>query len=242
MTEESLKDQVGLGVDIVSIDRMRQIISRTKSFTTRVFSEEEQAYCNKHADPAVHYATRFAAKEAVLKALGTGFSQGIGSRDVEVKRGAKGKPRVVLHGRAIEVAKEMGVRSLPISLSFTHTDAVAVAMAITEDSQAAMESRVDPTKELTKRFKDARALLDNVDTLKVGALEREAAAKRVDAAAVMQQVGAGADASNTGAAEAGEGAEASGQNAAGQSALQGTGPKHHDEVQIGETLPLPFED
>lgn len=194
-------DQVGLGIDIVDIERMRQVIGRTKAFTTRVFSEAEQAYCESKADPAVHYATRFAAKEAVLKALGTGFSEGIGPRDIEVKRNVKGQPRAVLSGRAAEVAKQQGVRSMPISLSFTHKEAVACAMVITQGNLDVMESRVDPTKELTKRFKEARALLDDVDTLKVGALEREAAANKVDAAKVMDQLGRADEARGAGEAQ-----------------------------------------
>lgn len=160
---EDLDGQVGLGIDIVDIARMRKILSRTPSFKTKVFSEEEQAYCDSTNSPETHYATRFAAKEAVLKALGTGFSQGIGVRDIEVRRNVKGQPRVVLSGKAAQVAAEMGVRSMPISLSFTHTEAVACAMAITQDSLNAMESRVDVAKEMTKRFKEARTLLDELD-------------------------------------------------------------------------------
>ena len=75
--------QVGLGVDIVEIARVRRILERTPSFRERVFSEEERAYCDAAANPEVHYATRFAAKEAVVKALGTGFTRGIGVRDIE---------------------------------------------------------------------------------------------------------------------------------------------------------------
>ena len=85
-------DQVGLGVDIVSIERMRKILKRTPSFSRRVFSEAERVYCDAKAQPEVHYATRFAAKEAVVKALGTGFSEGIGVRDIEVRRTSKGRP------------------------------------------------------------------------------------------------------------------------------------------------------
>lgn len=110
----------------------------------------------------MHYATRFAAKEAVLKALGTGFSEGIGWLDVEVRRTSKGRPYVVLTGRAREVAREQGVREIPLSLSYTHTDAVACAMAITEESVAATERRRDPMEELTRQFKDARSLLDDL--------------------------------------------------------------------------------
>lgn len=161
---ESIEGQVGLGVDIVQIARMKTILGRTPSFARRVFSEEERAYCDATAAPEIHYATRFAAKEAVLKALGTGFSEGIGVRDIEVKRNTKGRPYVVLSGRAREVAREHGVRELPLSLSYTHTDAVACAMAITEDSVRAAEERVNPMEELAKQFKEARKLLDEMDT------------------------------------------------------------------------------
>jgi len=154
--------QVGLGIDLVDIARMKRILERTPAFARRVFSEEERAYCDARANPEAHYATRFAAKEAVVKALGTGFTQGIGVRDIEVVRNAKGVPRVVLHGRAAEVAREQGVQSLPISLSFTHDEAVACAMAITGDSVKAMERRVDPMRQLAQQFKGARALLDEI--------------------------------------------------------------------------------
>lgn len=75
--------------------------------------------------PLSHYATRFAAKEAVLKALGTGFSEGIGPRDVEVVITAKGKPQVKLYRRAEEKAAELGIKDIPLSLSYTQDDAVA---------------------------------------------------------------------------------------------------------------------
>ena len=160
---EGRDDQVGLGVDIVEIARMRAILARTKSFAAKVFSEEERAYCDGKAMPEIHYATRFAAKEAVLKALGTGFSGGIRPRDVEVRRTSKGRPYAVLHGAAKDAAQRLGVRELPISLSYTHTEAVACAMAITEGSVRAAEERVDPMAELAQRFKEARSMLDDID-------------------------------------------------------------------------------
>ena len=129
---QGIDGAVGLGVDIVDIARMKRILERTPSFARKVYSDEERAYCLDKATPEVHFATRFAAKEAVVKALGTGFSGGIGVRDIEVRRTSKGRPNVVLSGRAKEVARELGVRELPISLSYTHTEAVACAMAITE--------------------------------------------------------------------------------------------------------------
>ncbi len=119
------QETVGLGVDVVEVARMETILKRTPSFAARVFSPEERAYCDGTTNRAAHYATRFAAKEAVLKALGTGFTEGIGFRDVEVRRNAKGRPFVVLSGRAQEVAREMGVREIPLSISYTHTEGVA---------------------------------------------------------------------------------------------------------------------
>ena len=157
---QPVSGQVGLGVDIVEIERMKRILARTPSFSRKVFSCEECCYCDGKPNPEVHYATRFAAKEAVVKALGTGFSEGIGVRDIEVRRTSKGRPYAVLTGRAREVARELGVRELPISLSYTHTEAVACAMAITDDSVRAAEERIYPMEELARRFKEARALLD----------------------------------------------------------------------------------
>lgn len=160
---EAVDGAVGLGVDIVEIERMRRILKRSPAFARKVFSSEERSYCDATSSPETHYATRFAAKEAVLKALGTGFSSGIGVRDIEVRRTAKGRPYAVLTGRARQVAQSMGVRELPLSLSYTHVEAVACAMAITDISVRAQEQRRDPMEELSRQFKEARALLDDLD-------------------------------------------------------------------------------
>ncbi len=157
-----MEDTVGLGVDIVEIERMRGILERTESFAERTFSEAERAYCDKKANPAAHYAARFAAKEAVVKALGTGFSEGIWVRDIEVVLDKKGKPSVVLTGKAKEVADAQGVRELSISLSHTHTEAVACAMAITERALQSTERRKDPMEELARQFKETRGILDEL--------------------------------------------------------------------------------
>lgn len=177
-----VEGQVGLGVDIVEIERMRRILTRTPSFARKVFSEAERAYCDAKANPEVHYATRFAAKEAVVKALGTGFSEGIGVRDIEVRRTTKGRPYVVLTGRAREVAREQGVREMPLSLSFTHTEAVACAMAITEDAVSAAKKRVDPMDELARQFKEARSMLDDLDAKPSGEAAAEESAGEAPAA------------------------------------------------------------
>lgn len=159
--EDNALDQVGLGIDVVEIERVAKILGRTPSFK-KIFSQAEQEYCDGKAVPAAHYATRFAAKEAVVKALGTGFSKGVNVRDIEVRRTSKGRPYAVLSGRAKEIAAELGVTDLPISLSYTHTEAVACAMAITESSQAAAAKRKDPMEELARQYKDARSVLDDI--------------------------------------------------------------------------------
>ena len=156
------ENSVGLGVDIVEIERMKRLLARTPSFAERVFSPEERAYCDKMASPATHYALRFAAKEAVVKALGTGFSEGIGVRDIEVERAKNGRPFAKLSGRALEIAESQGVRELSISLSYTHTDAVACAMAVTDAAVRASEKRKDPMEELAKQFKEVRGMLDEL--------------------------------------------------------------------------------
>lgn len=153
----------GLGVDIVEIERMEQILQRSPAFAARVFSEEERAYCERHHKPAVHYATHFAAKEAVLKALGTGFSQGIKFTDVEVGHDKNGRPVAVLHGRAAEIAAERGILELPLSLSRTSDTAVANAIAVTASSKPAVEEKVSPRQELAARFKELRGMLDDLD-------------------------------------------------------------------------------
>ena len=97
----------------------------------------------------------------VLKALGTGFS-GMRFTDIEVMRDDKGRPMPVLHGRAAEVASELGVADIMLSLSFTHSTAVASAVAITEESRPRRDERPDPKAQLAADFKEARALLDQV--------------------------------------------------------------------------------
>lgn len=163
LQEARLEGQVGLGVDIVEIERMKAILTRTPAFAKKVFSEEEQAYCFSKATPEIHFATRFAAKEAALKTLGIGFARGIGPRDVEVKRTERGKPYLVLFGNAKKEAEALGVLELPVSLSYTHQEAVACAMAITKESVRVQEERIDPMQELAQQFKEARSLLDEME-------------------------------------------------------------------------------
>ena len=152
---------MGLGVDIVEIDRMKLALARTPRIKERVFSADERAYCDKRSRPEVHYALRFAAKEAVLKALGTGFS-GMKFTDVEVVRETNGRPVPKLSGRAAMRADELGIVEMHLSLSFTHVTAVASAVAITEEARPVRDERPDPRAQLAASFKEARSLLDEV--------------------------------------------------------------------------------
>ena len=99
----------------------------------------------------------------MLKALGTGFSRGIGLRDVSVTRDESGRPEVLLDGRAREIADEMGVREVALSLSYTHDVAVASAVAMTDEVRPKVEERPDPKTELQASFRAARSVLDELE-------------------------------------------------------------------------------
>ncbi len=156
--------EAGIGVDIVEISRMESVLQRTPSFAQRMFTDEERAYCDAAPRPAVHYAARFAAREAVLKALGTGFSGGVGRRDVSVSRDAQGRPCAVLTGRAREIADELGVVEVALSLSHTSDLAVANAMAIPAEARPRKnDTREGERARLARSFKEARAVLDELE-------------------------------------------------------------------------------
>ena len=121
-------DIPGIGIDLVDCGRIRRILGRHgDAFVRRVFTEAESAYCLRMADPAPHFAARFAAKEAVSKAFGTGIGEAFGWRDIEVARGANGTPGIVLHGPAAALAARLGAGRVAISLTHTASQAAAVA-------------------------------------------------------------------------------------------------------------------
>jgi holo-[acyl-carrier protein] synthase len=157
----SSSSAVGLGVDLIEIDRIEKAIERTPRILERVFTSDERAYAWNKARPAVHYAAFFAAREAVLKALGSGFA-GMNFADVEIAHDARGKPEVVLHGSAHALAEQQGVVDIQISLSHTHQMAVASAVAIKKQSPPRKPEVVDPMAELTRKFKELRVLLDDL--------------------------------------------------------------------------------
>lgn len=124
----------GAGVDLCEVARIaRAIDGRTgAAFRQRVFTDGERAYCEQRRGAArdQSYAARFAAKEAALKALGTGWGQGLGWHDVEVERAGDGAPTLRLHGPAAALAAERGIVRWHLSLS--HTAALAIAWVIAE--------------------------------------------------------------------------------------------------------------
>ncbi|MDR3676526.1 MAG: holo-ACP synthase [Acidobacteriota bacterium] len=121
----------GTGVDIAETARIEKSLDRHgERFTKKVFTPAEIAYCDKFKNRGERYAARFAAKEAAFKALGTGWQDGIRWLDVEVVHQPSGKPELVLSGRALEVARELRVTQMSISIS--HSDRYVVAMVIFE--------------------------------------------------------------------------------------------------------------
>ena len=122
---------VGLGVDMEEISRVGEAIGRHgRHFLERIFTAAEIAYCERHRDRVERYAGRYAAKEAAMKALGTGWSKGVRWIDIEVTRAPGSRPTIILHGAARERAERMGMRQ--ISLSITHTGNLAFAEVIFE--------------------------------------------------------------------------------------------------------------
>ena len=121
----------GLGTDLVEVARLDQSIDRHGDrFLHRVFTDAEIAYCAGMKSATPFYAARFAAKEAVSKALGTGIGAACGWRDIEVRRKASGEPFIVLHGAAEETARRLGITAVLISLSHTENYAIAQAIAV----------------------------------------------------------------------------------------------------------------
>ena len=122
---------VGVGLDVVEIARIRRLLERWRErFLDRVFTPDEQAYALARHDPAEHLAARFAAKEAALKALGTGLSLGVRWREMEVRRARGQRPTLVLSGRAAAIGEARGVRRLHLSL--THDAGLALAHVLAE--------------------------------------------------------------------------------------------------------------
>jgi holo-[acyl-carrier protein] synthase len=124
---------LGIGVDLTRMPRMRRVVARwDERFLQRVFTEQEIAYCRQRRDPIPHLAARFAAKEATLKALGTGLRMGVNWRELEVRRERGQAPIMVLSGRCREIAEAKGGRRVLLSLTHDGDYAMAQAMLIAD--------------------------------------------------------------------------------------------------------------
>lgn len=122
---------VGTGIDVAEVERVRAAIMRHGDrFLERVFTAGERQYCDSKANRFERYAARFAAKEAAMKAIGTGWNHGVRWRDCEVTRAPGGRPTIVFHGKAGEFAAKLGVKNAALSLS--HTAEQAIAQVILE--------------------------------------------------------------------------------------------------------------
>ena len=131
-----MMELVGIGVDLVKIPRLRQVVERWRErFLHRVFTEAELAYCLAHRDPIPHLAARFAAKEAALKALGTGLRMGINWHELEVRREKGEAPQLILSGRCRAIGAAKGGRQVLLSISHEGEYALAQAMLVGEREQ-----------------------------------------------------------------------------------------------------------
>jgi holo-[acyl-carrier protein] synthase len=120
----------GAGTDIIEVQRVEDKLVRTESLKTKLFTPTEIAYCESKHRPALHFAARFAAKEAFLKAMGTGWSGGHQFSEIEVVNNALGKPELFVHGKVKEFCEAHGIGAMEVSL--THIKDVASAVVVLE--------------------------------------------------------------------------------------------------------------
>jgi len=121
----------GIGIDVVEVGRIASSLAEFGDrFVSRIFTEKERLYCIDKAKPELHFAARFAAKEAVAKALGTGIGKEVGWLDMEVVRGENGEPTMQLSGRALAFCEAMGISEIKISLTHAREYAAANAVAL----------------------------------------------------------------------------------------------------------------
>jgi holo-[acyl-carrier protein] synthase len=120
---------LGIGVDLVDVERFEAVIARQgECFLERIFTRQERDYCSSKKSPASFFAVRFAAKEAVSKAFGTGIGAAVGWQDIEVRKTGSGAPEIVLLGRGAELGVLRGVQEIFVSLS--HTERTACAQVL----------------------------------------------------------------------------------------------------------------
>ena len=131
-----MSNVIGIGTDITECLRIAKMVERHADlFLNRVYTPKEIRYCQSRKQSTEHFTGRWAAKEAILKALGTGWRRGIAWRDVEILNQADGRPVVYLHGGVRSIVEQLGISSLQVSISHCHTHAIALAVATGPDKE-----------------------------------------------------------------------------------------------------------
>ncbi len=120
----------GIGTDLIEVERVKKQVESDNGFKERVFTEAEIAYCDSKHHRYQHYAGRFAAKEAFMKALGTGWQGGVSFQDIEIITTPNGKPELKLHGKTAEITEGKFIQSMFVSLS--HLSSFAMATVVLE--------------------------------------------------------------------------------------------------------------
>lgn len=132
-----MSDIIGIGTDITECLRIARMIERHgELFIGRVYTTEEIKYCQNRKQATQHFAGRWAAKEAILKAIGTGWRRGISWRDMEVRNEPGGKPVVAVRGGVKDVVEQLGIREIQVSISHCRTHATAFAIAIGKETKS----------------------------------------------------------------------------------------------------------
>jgi holo-[acyl-carrier protein] synthase len=124
-------DTIGIGTDITECLRIARMIERHgELFITRVYTAEEITYCQSRKQATQHFTGRWAAKEAILKAIGTGWRKGISWRDMEIRNDISGRPVVAVRGGVQDVVERLGIQEIQVSISHCRTHATAIAVAL----------------------------------------------------------------------------------------------------------------
>ncbi len=121
---------VGIGTDIIEVKRIERLLSKQERFKERIFTQREIKYCEPKRNKAQNYAARFAVKEALLKAIGTGWREGVAFKEIELMNNKRGKPELVLSGTVKKITDELGVTNIQVSIS--HLEELAIGTVILE--------------------------------------------------------------------------------------------------------------
>ena len=134
--DEFLPVIIGLGTDIIEVVRIGEMIERHgELFLQRVYTEQEIRYCQRRKAAMQHYAGRWAAKEAIMKALGTGWVRGVNRTDIEIRNEPGGKPTTAFRGGVRDLVASIGLTDMMLSISHCRTHAVAYAIAVMEEKE-----------------------------------------------------------------------------------------------------------